>query len=100
METTDPTDRPTRSARTRFRCSSCGNLTRFDVYETRRTRTYHHFTLGGDLSIDEEEVLEAERDRVTCRWCGSSDAIEELPVNEDLPVETGRPAPQEHRREP
>jgi transposase len=93
MTPSDPTDRPIRKARTRFRCASCGNLTRFDVYETRRTRAYHHFTLGGDLSIDEEEVLEANRERVTCRWCGSSEAIEELPVHEAVPVEAGSPAP-------
>ncbi|HEV8681262.1 MAG TPA: hypothetical protein VGS09_00590 [Actinomycetota bacterium] len=100
MATTGPTDRPIRNTRTRFRCSSCGNLTRFDVYETRRTRAYHHFTLGGDLSIEEEEVLQAERDRVTCRWCGSSDAIEELPVAEEVPIEAGSPTPEELPRKP
>lgn len=98
MATTDPSDRPAPTTRTRFRCTRCGNLTRFDVYETRRTRAYHHFTLGGDLTIDEEEILEAERDRVTCRWCGSSDAIEELPVGE--PLDPGLPASEERRPEP
>jgi hypothetical protein len=100
MATTNPSDRPARTTRTRFRCTSCGNLTRFDVYETRRTRAYHHFTLGGDLTIDEEEILEAERDRVTCRWCGSSDAIEELPVDEELSPDPGLPASEERRPEP
>jgi transposase len=80
--------------RTRFRCGNCGNLTRFDVYETRRIRAYHHFSLGGDLCVDEEEVLEADRERVTCRWCGSSDAIEELPV------ELGQPPAEEPDRQP
>jgi hypothetical protein len=65
---------------TRFRCGACGNLTRFDVVETRRTRAYYHFTIAGDLSVEEEEVLSAERERVTCRWCGASDRIEEVPV--------------------
>jgi DNA-directed RNA polymerase subunit M/transcription elongation factor TFIIS len=69
-------------ARTRFRCSQCGNLTRFDVVETRRTRSFHHFTLGGELRVEEEEVLSSERERVTCRWCGSSESIEEVPVEE------------------
>jgi hypothetical protein len=69
-------------ARTRFRCAQCGNLTRFDVVESRRTRSFHHFTLGGELRVEEEEVLSSERERVTCRWCGSSDAIEEVPVEE------------------
>jgi hypothetical protein len=50
--------------------------------ETRRTRSFHHFTLGGELRVEEEEVLSAERERVTCRWCGSSEAIEEVPVEE------------------
>ena len=72
-------------SRTRFRCGRCGNLTRFDVVETRRTRGYYHFTVGGDLEIEDEEVLSAEREAVTCRWCGSSDAIEEVPVEGDAP---------------
>jgi ribosomal protein S27E len=66
--------------RTRFRCSACGNLTRFDVVETRRSRSYYHFTLGGDLEVEDQEVLAHDRERVTCRWCGSSDHIEEIPV--------------------
>ena len=64
---------------TRFRCGGCGNLTRFDVIESRRTRAYYHFTVAGELQIEEEEVLDAERERVTCRWCGLSDRIEEIP---------------------
>jgi hypothetical protein len=67
---------------TRFRCGACGNLTRFDVVEARRTRSYYHFTVGGDLEVEEQEILGAERERVTCRWCGSSDQIEEVPVEE------------------
>jgi hypothetical protein len=80
MVTSDPVSGPISQSRTRFRCGTCGNLTRFDVYETRRVRAFYHFSLGGDLSVDEEEVVQADRERVTCRWCGSSDAIEELPV--------------------
>jgi transposase len=99
MAASDPTNRPMESARTRFRCANCGNLTRFDVYETRRTRAYHHFSLGGDVdSIDEEEVLEAHRERVVCRWCGSADAIEEVPLDAGVPVEPG--SPEEAGREP
>ena len=66
------------ASRTRFRCAQCGNLTRFDVVERRRTRAYHHFTLAGEVTVEDEEVLEAERETVTCRWCGSSDHIEEI----------------------
>jgi hypothetical protein len=71
--------------RTRFRCTQCGNLTRFDVEETRRTRSFHHFTLGGELTIEEQEVLSAYVERVTCRWCGSSEAIERVPIDEEGP---------------
>ena len=66
----------------RFRCRACGNLTRFDVVEARRTRSYYHFTIGGELVVEDQEVLAAEREEVTCRWCGSSDQIEEVPLEE------------------
>jgi hypothetical protein len=60
----------------RYRCESCGNVTRFDVVATRRTRAFHHYTIGGDLTIEEEEVLDEHVERVECRWCGASgDAI-------------------------
>jgi hypothetical protein len=72
----------TSEGRTRFRCGQCGNLTRFDVVEWRRSRSFYHFTLGGHLTIEDEEVVEAERERVTCRWCGSED-IEEVAVEGD-----------------
>ena len=64
----------------RFRCAACGNLTRFDVVESRRTRAYYHFTIEGGLRVEEEETLSSERERVTCRWCGSSDDVEEVPL--------------------
>jgi hypothetical protein len=64
---------------TRYRCSACGNLTRFDVVSSRRTRAFHHFSVGGQLSVEDEEVLEAHVEEVTCRWCGASgERIEEL----------------------
>jgi len=34
---------------TRYRCTGCGNLTRFDVVATRRTKAFHHFSVAGDL---------------------------------------------------
>lgn len=64
----------------RYRCNACGNLTRFDVFESRRTRSFYHYTLGGDLNVEEEEVIEEEVERVVCRWCGSADSIEEMPA--------------------
>lgn len=57
---------------TRYRCGACGNLTRFDVLATRRTRRFVHFSLAGDAQVDEEEVIEETIEGVTCRWCGAT----------------------------
>lgn len=65
----------------RFRCTACGNLTRFDVVTSRRTRAFHHYTVGGELSVEDEEVLDATVEQVACRWCGNGDHIE--PVTAD-----------------
>jgi hypothetical protein len=63
----------------RYRCAACGNLTRFDVVATRRTKAFHHFSVGGDLTVEDEELLEERIDAVTCRWCGAGGRqIEEL----------------------
>ena len=83
---------------TRYRCTACGNITRFDVVATRRTRAFHHYTIGGELEIEEEEVLEEHVERVTCRWCNASgDKIEvDTPADEaDAAEEAGEPAPAE-----
>lgn len=66
----------------RYRCTACGNRTRFDVTTTRRTRAFHHFTLGGDLAVEDEVVLAEVVDDVSCRWCGSGQAVEELRESE------------------
>ena len=63
----------------RYRCTACGNLTRFDVVATRRTRAYHHYSVGGDLEVEAEDVLTERVEEVTCRWCGNGAAVEELP---------------------
>ena len=60
----------------RYRCAACGNLTRFDVTKTVRTREYHHFTIGGERNVDEREVLEEATEEVRCRWCDRVDSIE------------------------
>jgi DNA-directed RNA polymerase subunit RPC12/RpoP len=60
-----------------YRCDACGNKTRFDVFESKRVRTFQHFTLGGEMTVEEEEILERTVERVVCRWCGSSDVVEE-----------------------
>jgi hypothetical protein len=62
----------------RYRCTLCGNLTRFDVVERKRSRSFYHYTLGGLLSVDEEEILEREVEEVRCRWCNTSSNVEEV----------------------
>lgn len=62
----------------RYRCTACGNLTRFDVVEARRTKAFHHFSVGGELTVEEETVLDHEVESVTCRWCGTGTAVETL----------------------
>ena len=59
----------------RYRCSACGNLTRFDVVSTRRTREFHHYTVGGELEIESTEVLSEEIESVTCHWCGTGTSV-------------------------
>jgi hypothetical protein len=68
---------------TRYRCAACGNLTRFDVTTRRRTRAYHHFTIGGELAVEDEQVLEEVVESVACRWCGSGSGVVE--VTGDVP---------------
>ncbi len=75
---TDTARRYREAMATRYRCRACGNLTRFDVVATRWTRSYHHFTLAGELVVEEEAVLEESVEDVSCRWCASSRAVEEL----------------------
>jgi hypothetical protein len=63
---------------TRYRCNACGNLTRFDVVETTSIRSFHHYTVGGELSIEEPEVIATTIESVTCRWCGHGRDVEVL----------------------
>jgi hypothetical protein len=63
---------------TRYRCAACGNLTRFDVTVTRRTRAFHHYSIGGELSVEDEEVLTETVEEASCRWCGSGAHVEPL----------------------
>ena len=58
-----------------MRCDACGNKTRFDVFESKRVRSFHHYTLGGELQVEEEEILARNVEKIVCRWCGSSDAV-------------------------
>jgi hypothetical protein len=62
----------------RYRCTACGNLTRFDVVTSRRSRAFHHYTVGGERTIEDEEVLSEVVEEVSCRWCGVGGDIEAL----------------------
>jgi hypothetical protein len=66
---------------TRYRCGACGNLTRFDVVTDRRTKAFHHYSIGGELSIEEEQVLSEQVVEVSCRWCDHGRAVE--PIERD-----------------
>jgi hypothetical protein len=67
---------PAPTAETRWRCSLCGNLTRFDVERTVRSREYVHVDLAGAASVEEYEVVLESVDRVTCRWCRRPGSVE------------------------
>jgi hypothetical protein len=78
----------------RYRCDGCGNLTRFDVTTSSRVKAFHHYTVGGELELEEETVLSRHVDEVVCRWCGHGRSVVELdgddtvgpPESPDAPV--------------
>jgi hypothetical protein len=76
----------------RYRCVACGNVTRFDVTASRRTRAFHHYTIGGDLTVEDVEVLDEDVESVSCRWCGSPRAVEVLVEGDDPTPASGGPA--------
>src|SRR4029450_1517527 len=54
----------------RRRCAACGNLTRFDVVASRRTTGFWHYTVAGELTVEDEQDLAGQGEEVRCRWCG------------------------------
>jgi hypothetical protein len=74
----------------RYRCDGCGNLTRFDVTVSQRTKAFHHFTVGGDLVVEDEVVLSRQVEEVVCRWCGHGRSVVELTDEEQ--AEPGAPS--------
>jgi hypothetical protein len=36
-----------------YRCRACGNRTRFDVVTTSTSRAFHHYSLGGELHVED-----------------------------------------------
>jgi hypothetical protein len=67
----------------RYRCRSCGNLTRFDVVSTIRSRAFHHYSVGGELSIEDDEILAHDVESVICRWCGPVGTVEAFDPDAD-----------------
>ena len=67
---------PLPTATTRWRCTQCGNLTRFDVTRSTRLVEYVHLDLGGEPTVEETDVLSETVESVRCRWCNALDAIE------------------------
>jgi hypothetical protein len=57
-------------------------LTRFDIVETTTVRSFHHYTVGGELTIEEPEVVSRVVDAVSCRWCGHGRGVEVLVEDE------------------
>jgi hypothetical protein len=67
---------PAPTPTTRWRCRQCGNLTRFDVTRTARTREFLHVDLSGESVVEEREVLTEDLESVRCRWCDGVDTVE------------------------
>jgi hypothetical protein len=63
----------------RWRCTRCGNLTRFDVTRSTRVQQYWHFDLAGRWTVEQSQTLAETVETVGCRWCGATDAIELVP---------------------
>lgn len=60
----------------RWRCTVCGNLTRFDVTRATRAQEYVHVDLAGRQVVEERELLVDTVERVVCRWCKAVDQVE------------------------
>ncbi len=60
----------------RWRCTACGNLTRFDVTRSTRAQEYVHVDLSGRQVVEQREVLDDVVETIRCRWCSALDAVE------------------------
>jgi len=67
------------TADTRWRCTQCGNLTRFDVVRVSRTREFWHQDLSGEPIAEETEVIKDDIESVRCRWCAGGGVVELVP---------------------
>ena len=70
---------PLPTPETRWRCTRCGNLTRFDVTRTFRVLEFVHVDLAGEQAVDERDVLHEVVEHVRCRWCDCTDCVELVP---------------------
>jgi hypothetical protein len=70
---------PVPTAETRWRCTLCGNLTRFDVTRSSKVVEYLHLDLAGEAKVEEREVLSETLESVRCRWCNAVDQVELVP---------------------
>jgi hypothetical protein len=48
------------------------------VTSTRRTRAFHHYTVGGELEVEDVETLSETIEEVRCRWCGTGATVVEI----------------------
>ncbi len=83
--TLDPAARHRAVATPRYRCTACGNLTRFDVTSTVRTRAFHHYSVGGELELEDVEVLSETIEEVSCRWCSSAASVVQVSAGATRP---------------
>ena len=60
----------------RWRCTVCGNLTRFDVTRSTRAQEYVHVDLAGEQVVEDRVLLTEVVEHVVCRWCKAVDAVE------------------------
>ncbi|MCX4663299.1 hypothetical protein [Streptomyces uncialis] len=67
---------PLPTERTRWRCTLCGNLTRFDVTRSSKVVEYVHLDLAGEPKVEERDVVSETIDTVRCRWCNANDSVE------------------------
>ena len=70
---------PMPTSTTRWRCTRCGNLTRFDVTRRARTREFVHVDLAGEPVVEEREVVDEAVESVRCRWCDGVGTVDLVP---------------------
>jgi len=67
-------------------------VTRFDVTTSQTTKAFHHYTVGGELEVEEATILSQHVDEVVCRWCGHGRSVEEIDAGEFEHGEPGAPS--------